>query len=147
MPQSVQGVLAALGRVLLCLIFLMSAAGNKIPNFAGVVQYMEAAGVPAPSVLLVGAIAFLLVGSVSVMVGYRARVGAVLLLVFLALASYYFHPFWSVEPARVQGETIQFMKNLSMMGAMLFVIANGAGPMSVDRLLAGRDAAALPRYK
>jgi putative oxidoreductase len=30
---------------------------------------------------------------------------------------------------------IQFMKNLSMMGAMLFLIANGAGPMSVDAWL------------
>ncbi len=26
----------------------------------------------------------------------------------------------------------QFMKNLALMGAMLFIIANGSGPMSLD---------------
>jgi hypothetical protein len=65
----------------------------------------------------------------------KARIGAILLLTFLALASYYFHPFWKLEGQAQQEQMIQFMKNLSMMGAMLFVVANGSGPMSVDSLL------------
>ena len=36
MPRTVQGILAVLGRILLCAIFLMSAVGNKIPNFQAV---------------------------------------------------------------------------------------------------------------
>jgi putative oxidoreductase len=66
---------------------------------------------------------------------YKARIGAVLLLTFLALASYYFHPFWKLEGQAQQEQMIHFMKNLSMMGAMLFIVANGSGPMSVDSLL------------
>ena len=69
-----------------------------------------------------------------VILGYQARIGAALLLVFLAAATFYFHDFWTFDDAAArQQQTIQFMKNLSMMGAMLFVVANGAGPWSLDQ--------------
>src|SRR6266566_9351245 len=142
MSQICRGLLSLAGRVLLCTIFFMSAAGNKVPNFNKVAGIMESKGVPAPQVLLVGAIVFLLVGSASVIVGYRARVGAALLLTFLVLASYYFHPFWKLEGQAQQEQMIHFMKNLSMMGAMLFVVANGSGPMSLDSWLTKRSAPA-----
>jgi len=127
-----QGIVAVMGRVLLCVIFLMAAVGNKIPHFSDVAQIMAAKGIPQPKLMLVGAIVFLLAGSLSVITGYRARIGALLLLVFLVLATYYFHNFWAITEAKAQQEQmIQFMKNLSMMGAMLFIIANGPGPMSI----------------
>jgi putative oxidoreductase len=141
MVRAIQGPLAFFGRLLIGTIFFMAAVGNKIPHFSDVARIMESVGVPAPSFLLAGAIVFLLVGSLSVIVGYKARVGAVLLLTFLVLASYYFHPFWKLEGQAQQEQMIQFMKNLSMMGAMLFVIANGSGPMSVDSLLHKRATA------
>jgi putative oxidoreductase len=97
---------------------------------------MDAVGVPAPQFMLVGAIVFLIVGSLSVILGYKARIGAVLLLTFLLLATYYyFHAFWNLEEQAQQEQMIQFMKNLSMMGAMLFIVANGSGPMSLDSWL------------
>ena len=127
-----QGIVAVTGRVLLCVIFLMAAVGNKIPHFSDVAQLMGSKGIPQPKLMLAGAIVFLLAGSLSVITGYRARIGALLLLVFLALATYYFHNFWAITEAKAQQEQmIQFMKNLSMMGAMLFIIANGPGPMSI----------------
>ncbi|MBI1901622.1 MAG: DoxX family protein [Planctomycetia bacterium] len=133
MSPLAQGVVVMIGRVLLCAIFFMAAVGQKIPDFAGTVKVMESKGVPAPQLLLVGAIAFLLAGSASVALGYRARIGATLLLVFLILASYYFHNFWAIsDPQEKQEQTIQFMKNLALMGAMLFIIGNGAGRMSLD---------------
>jgi putative oxidoreductase len=55
---------------------------NKIPHFSEVAKIMESVGVPAPQFMLAGAIVFLLVGSLSVIVGYKARIGAVLLLTF-----------------------------------------------------------------
>ena len=64
------------------------------------------------------------------------------LLTFLVLASYYFHPFWNLEGQGHQEQMIHFMKNLSMMGAMLFIVANGSGPMSLDSWLAKRSAPA-----
>ena len=139
MPKPVQGVVTVLGRLLLCTIFFMAAVGNKIPHFSQVAKVMESVGIPAPQFMLIGAIVFLIVGSVSVIVGYQARIGATLLLVFLVLATYYFHGFWRLEGQAQQDQMIQFMKNLSMMGAMLFIIANGSGPMSLDAKLAKRQ--------
>jgi len=138
MFQALRGPLTVLGRLLLCTIFLLAAVGNKIPHFSEVAKVMESAGVPAPQLLLVGAIVFLVVGSLSVIVGYKARIGADLLLTFLVLASYYFHPFWKLEGPAQQEQMIQFMKNLSMMGAMLFLVANGSGPISLDAFLSKR---------
>jgi putative oxidoreductase len=141
MSQALRGPLTVVGRLLLCTIFFMAAVGNKIPHFSDVAKVMESVGIPAPQLMLVGAIVFLVVGSLSVIVGYKARIGAALLLIFLVLASYYFHPFWKLEGQAQQEQMIQFMKNLSMMGAMLFIVANGSGPMSVDSWLHKRATA------
>src|SRR6516165_6189977 len=138
MPRTLQGIVAVVGRILLCTIFLLSAVGNKIPNFQAVAGAMANEGVPAPQVMLAGAIAFLIAGSLSVILGYKARIGAALLLVFLVLATYYFHDFWTLsDPQAQQEQMIQFLKNLGLMGAMLLVIANGTGPMSLDGRSAG----------
>jgi putative oxidoreductase len=142
MSQVLQGPLSVLGRLLLSAIFLMSALASKIPQFSQVAKIMESAGVPAPQLLLVGAIVFLLAGSVSVIVGYRGRIGAGLLLTFLVLATYYFHPFWRFEGEAQQQQMAHFLKNLALMGAMLFIMANGTGPWSLDAGLRRRSVGA-----
>jgi putative oxidoreductase len=134
MNAALQGITSVVGRVLLSGIFLLSAVGNKIPNFEEVAKTMGSAGVPAPRFLLAGAIAFLIVGSVSLVLGLWARIGAGLLLVFLLLATYYFHAFWTLEGQEAAMQQIQFMKNAALMGAMLFVMANGPGRYSLDEL-------------
>ncbi len=129
-----------LGRFFLVLIFLMSAIGNKIPNFSGTVQYMKSEGVPVPGLLLAGAILFLIAGALSILVGFKAKIGAALLLIFLILATYWFHDFWTFEDAQVrQTQTIAFMKNLALMGAMLMIIAGGSGADSLDRRISRLD--------
>jgi len=133
MQKPLPGIVTVLGRLLLSTIFLISAVGNKIPNFSGVRKIMADHGVPLPTIMLFGAIVFLVVGSLSVILGFKARIGAMLLFVFLVLATYFFHDFWTLDdPREKQMQMIQFMKNLSMMGAMLFIMANGSGPMSLD---------------
>jgi putative oxidoreductase len=141
MSQALRGPVTVLGRVLLGTIFFMAAVGNKIPHFSDVAKVMGSVGVPAPQFMLAGAIVFLIAGSLSVIAGYKARFGAVLLLAFLVLASYYFHPFWRLEGQAQQAQMIEFMKNLSMIGAMLFIVANGSGSMSLDSWLAKRGTA------
>lgn len=133
MNPVLQNILTIAGRLCIIVIFLMSAVGNKIPNYGKTVESMAGEGVPAPGFLLAGAIAFLILGAVSILLGFKARIGAGLLFVFLVLATYFFHDFWTFEdPGQKQQQMIHFMKNLSMMGAMLFLMANGSGPMSLD---------------
>lgn len=128
----VRGFCSLVGRVALCAIFLTSAVFNKIPRFGETVDQMAAVGIPQPKVMLVGAIVFLLVGSLFVITGYAARWGSLLLLIFLVAATYYFHPFWKFGPEdpQHQPQMIQFMKNLAIGGALLMILANGAGKWS-----------------
>jgi putative oxidoreductase len=129
-------VLSLVGRFCVAAIFLAGAAMNKIPNFNQVVGYMEAEGVPRPSIALVGAIAFLIAGGLSVAVGYWTRLGAFLLAVFVAAASYYFHDFWNLaDPAAKQEQMTHFMKNLALFGGLVFLVANGGGAGSIDRMM------------
>jgi len=132
MQNAIQGIVSLAGRLLIATIFLMSAVGNKIPNFNGVATFMASKGVPLAQLMLAGAILFLIAGSISIIVGYRARIGATLLFIFLVLATYYFHDFWNVTGEEQQAQMVQFMKNLSMMGTMIFIMANGAGSWSLD---------------
>ena len=137
-----RGLLALAGRALIVGIFLVSVVFNKIPNYSGVADTMAGKGVPAPPIMLGLAIVFMVLGSVSVMVGFKARIGALLLLIFLVLATYYFHHFWTPPrdalPNWKAEQLTQFLKNASLIGTMLFLIANGSGPGSLDELLARR---------
>lgn len=117
------------GRVLLVLIFLNSGIG-KIGNFEGTSQYMAKFGMPYTSFFLFGAIVFELVGSLSVILGYFTRFGALLILIFLIPTTLIFHTNFS---DRIQ--MIMFMKNLSMFGGCLLLFAAGPGRLSLDYFL------------
>ena len=129
----IRGLLALLGRLLIVAIFLMSAVANKIMHFHETLALMRSHNVPYPEFLLPGAIIVLIVGGLSVLFGYKARFGAFLLLIFLVLATYYFHNFWDMTKQEEQQQQMaHFLKNVSMMGTMLFIMAMGAGPFSCD---------------
>ncbi len=121
-----------IGRILLVLIFLKSGAG-KIGNFEGTAQYMAGHGMPYTHFFLVGAIFFELVGSITVVLGYFARFGAVLLLIFLIPTTLIFHNIF-VDPNMM----IHFMKNVSMFGGILILLAVGPGRLSLDYLFRGK---------
>jgi len=120
------------GRILLVLIFVQSGIG-KIGNFEGTAQYMAKAGMSNTAFFLIGAIFFELVGSITVILGYFARFGALLLIVFLIPTTLIFHTNFA---DRMQ--MINFMKNVSMFGGLLILLAVGAGRFSLDYLLRGK---------
>jgi putative oxidoreductase len=133
MVRLVQGLIAIVGRTLIVAIFILAAVGSHLANYTETLKHMEEQQVPYPYILLPGALVFMIVGGVMVLIGYKARLGALLLLIFLGMASYYFHAFWKLpDGATKEAQTIHFFKNVSMMGAMIFLIGNGAGPGSVD---------------
>lgn len=140
MPYVLQGLLALVGRILLCAIFLMSAYGHAMEFNHTAETFMVPKHIPMPHVLLALALAFLVIGSLSVILGFKARIGALLLLIFLAAVTPIFHDFWNItEPAAQQMQMINFLKNLSMAGAMLLIIANGPGLFSADVLFHRTD--------
>jgi putative oxidoreductase len=124
------GPVALLGRFFFALIFLLSAPMNFSSH---TIAYAASQGVPLASIAvpLSGVIA--LAGGLSILLGYRARSGAWLIVLFLAAVTPMLHNFWTVaDPMMHQMQFIMFMKNLSMMGGALFISQVGAGPWSLD---------------
>lgn len=124
------GLLA--GRLMLAYIFILSGYG-KIMNFAGTAGYMAKYGMPMIEFFLVCAILIELVGSLMLVVGWKARWGALALIVFLVPTTLIFHAYWAVPPEQAYGQMIQFQKNLAILGGMLYVLFMGAGRLSLDK--------------
>jgi putative oxidoreductase len=120
------------GRILLALIFIISGFG-KITGFAGAVGYIQSAGLPAAQLGAIVAIIVELGGGIMLVVGWKARWAAAALFVFVFLAGIFFHAFWASPPEQVMMQQIQFMKNLAIMGGMLYIVVHGSGPLSVDK--------------
>lgn len=121
-----------IGRLLLAYIFVTSGWG-KLMGFAGTAGYMAAKGLPMTEVLLVGVIAVELVGGLMLAVGWKARWAAWAIFFFVLLASLIFHAFWSVPAEEVRMQTIQFNKNLAIMGGLLYVAFTGPGRLSLGK--------------
>lgn len=122
-----------IGRILMAFIFLFSAYG-KITGFEGTVGYIASKSLPLPQVAAIGAIIVELGGGLMVLLGWKARLGAAALFVFTALAALFFHNFWTVaDPMQMQNQMIHFMKNVTIMGGLLYVVVYGSGPLSVER--------------
>lgn len=131
----IRGTLAFLGRTMICAIFVLSACTHKIPNFDATVETMTKANIPSPRIALIGAILFLLVGSFCVITGYAGRLGALLLLTFLAAATYYFHPFWNFaqDTPEFAAHLQDGLKNVAIGGGLVLLIAHGARKWGSDR--------------
>jgi putative oxidoreductase len=125
---------ALAGRQLFSIIFIVSSAAHFRP---ATVEYAAQHGVLLPSVLvpLSGIIA--LTGGLSVLLGYRTRIGAWLLVIFLVPVTLIMHNFWSVcDPIVFQVERALFLRNITMLGGALLIEYFGADPLSLDSLLA-----------
>jgi putative oxidoreductase len=120
------------GRVLLVLMFIIAGYG-KITGFEGTIGYMQAHNMPMTQILAVIAIIIELGGGIMIAVGWKARWAAAALFIFVLVASYVFHAFWAVPADQAQLQNVLFMKNLAVMGGMLYIIVYGSGPLSVDK--------------
>lgn len=115
------------GRILLALIFILAGYG-KINGWDGTLGFMASKGLPMPEVLLALTILVELGGGLLLLVGFQARWAALALFLFLIPVTLIFHPFWAVA-----GEYNSFMKNLAIMGGMLYIMVYGSGPYSVQQ--------------
>jgi putative oxidoreductase len=109
-------LLNRIARVLLCLVFVNAVIG-KLTGFGAVAGVIAAKGLPLAPLLLVAAMALMAVGSVLVISGWKARLGAVLLLLFLVPTTLIFH-----SDVADTMQRIQLLKNLAIIGGLLLVI-------------------------
>ncbi len=123
-----------IGRILIALIFILSGFG-KLTGFEATVGYIASKSLPMPQIAAVGSIIVELCGGIMLVIGWRARLAAAVLFIFTLLAALFFHNFWAVPADQAQNQMIHFMKNITIMGGLLFVVVHGSGPFSVDRKL------------
>ena len=119
-----KGAVELTGRILLALMFLMSGL-SKIGGYAATAGYMAAMGVPGALLPLV--ILTEVGGALAIILGWKTRIAAFLLAGFSLLTGAMFHNNFAD-----QTQMIMFMKNLSIAGAFLMLVVNGAGRFSLD---------------
>lgn len=130
-------ILALAGRILLVLIFLLSGM-SKLSGWSGTVGYLASKGIPAIPMFLSLAIIIEVVGAVSVVLGYQARWGALILFLYLIPVTLIFHNFWALNGQLREIQMINFMKNISIMGGLLLIASFGPGLVSFDAHAAKR---------
>ncbi|AFZ46600.1 DoxX family protein [Cyanobacterium stanieri PCC 7202] len=114
-------------RICLCLIFLRAGI-NHILGFNSTVEMMTDQGLPIANILLLFTVVFQLLGGISLLLGYKVKIGSVLLILFLIPATLVFH-----NPIADPNEINNFLKNIGLIGGLLMVIYAGSGALSIDR--------------
>ena|SRR5271169_2671748 len=126
-----------LGRVLFAVLFIISGA-SKLLDLAATTQLTEKivlpaalatytsqletmTGMPMPQMLAIAAGTIELICGLMIAMNFGARFAAIVLILFVAAATFYFHDFWSQTGAEARNNMIHALKNLSIIGA-LFII-------------------------
>lgn len=130
-------LLHPLSRFLVAAIFLMSGIGKAF-GFAQTAEMMGKVGFPVPGFFLAAAIAVEIIGGLSLLLGFKARWGALALIIFLIPATIVFHASGIADAAQGEQQMIQTLKNLAIMGALVKFLADGAGAFAIDAFLSNR---------
>ena len=132
--------LPLLGRILIAAIFVLAGI-SQLGAIGATSANMASHGIPYPDYLVWGVVAFELVGGIMLIVGLLARPIALALFFYTLTLAVLFHPYWAFTGAAARTQHAYFYEHLAMMGGMMFVVAFGAGPFSLDALIFGRTRA------
>ena len=125
-------VLPLVGRIFIAALFIVAGIG-KAMGYAGTVGYMGKLGFPAPEVMTALAIAAELGGGILLLIGWKTRLVAWGLVIFVVIATFAAHRFWDVDVAQMMNQRTQFLKNFAIIGGLLMVAAFGPGRISADK--------------
>lgn len=124
------GLVTFLGRLFFVLIFLLSGPRHFLSQ---TIAYAAKQGVPMAQIAVPFSGLLAVIGGLSVLLGYRAKIGAWLIALFLIGVTPLMHAFWNVtDPMMYQIQFVMFMKNLSMLGGALLISQYGSGRWSLD---------------
>ncbi|MFG1351552.1 DoxX family protein [Xanthobacter autotrophicus] len=124
--MSQTNLLAAVGRLLIALIFIASGLG-KIAAPGATQGYIAAVGLPLPMVSYLIAVLVELAGGILILIGYQVRITGLVLAAFTLATAVIFHTNFAD-----QNQMIHFLKNVAIAGGLLQVAAFGAGALSLD---------------
>ncbi|MBK8556545.1 MAG: DoxX family protein [Lewinellaceae bacterium] len=129
-------IIDLIGRIFLSAIFLFEAIDSAL-FFEKTKNTMMQYGMTwNQDLLLYGAILFLTLGGLMVLLGYRTTLGAILLLVYWAPVTFIVHAFWAYPPDQIRLQSILFMHDIAIIGGLLMLVGKGSGRYSIKRLFA-----------
>lgn len=132
MAEGIQSITALVGRFLLSAIFLASGV-HKLTAWSETVVRVEQEGLATAPLFLAIAVVLELGGGLSLLLGYKTRLGALALIAFLIPVTAIMHDFWTYDGPERQTQMINFMKNLAILGGLCMTLAFGSGRFAVDR--------------
>jgi putative oxidoreductase len=116
-------IIVLIGRILFAFLFLTSGFSHFTKRQM-MAPYAASKGVPAPMVAVLAGGVLLLAGSLSVLLGIWADLGALLLVIFLVPTAVMMHSFWKETDAQARmNELVQFSKDIALAGAALMLFA------------------------
>jgi len=125
-----------IARFFISLIFLFEAY-DSIAFFKSTKATMTGYGITWQQDFLLGVAIFLLIlGGTLVLIGYRSGFGASLLLIYWIPVTFITHTWWNDPDLSQRQESVEFMKNIAIIGGLLLIIINGSGRYSIKRLFA-----------
>lgn len=127
-----QSFIVLLGRICLSLVFIW-AAFAKIMNLEGTMGYMTSKHLPFALILLPLAILVQMAGAIFLLSGYKTRIGAWMLILFIIPAAIIFHDFWNLRGHERLTEQILFMKDLAILGGLMIIASFGPGRYAFDK--------------
>jgi len=130
MPNQLTAPLVPLARLLFATIFVYYGP----LNFNVMIPIAAKQGVPMANILVPIAGVMAIVGALSVVLGVKARIGGLLLVLFLLPATFIMHAYWKLDGAAAQEQFGNFIRNISLLGGALYICHFGAGPYSIDAL-------------
>ena len=127
-----QDFLLLVARVSFGLIFI-SSGWRKLMDIPAFAKTMPNRGLPDFMGYIAPPVEF--IGGVCIVLGFATRYAAVVMLLFVIIATFSSHRYWSSPPAQMANQSAHFWKNVSMMGGSVLLFVTGAGKYAIDRLL------------
>ena len=121
-----QKYLPLISRILISAIFIFSGS-MKILGFTATKGYMAMYGMPHTTIFLTLAIMIELGGGLSILLGLKAKLGSLLVFLFLIPTTLIFH-----RNIADQSQLIHLLSNLAIMGGLLMLVNTGPGKISFD---------------
>jgi putative oxidoreductase len=147
-----QIIATGFGRICLSLVFILSAISqifdwqeSKLTLYNGLcdlmmftptnemMQTLLGLAIPSVTIVLIVGVAIQLIGGLFVFFGLNVRLGAVLLMIFLICSTILFSHFWYLEGTVREAQLMMCLKNLSIFGGLLLVLAFGNGKASKNK--------------
>ena len=133
-----------IGRIFLSVLFIVAGV-QKAMDVRNIAKMLEDNKVPIPDQIVpyLGAMpkyealgyliaAIEIICGLMVLIGLKARWAALVLIVFTACTIIFVHHFWDMQGDALIQNRADALKNLSIMGGLLLIVAVGAGPSAAD---------------